>query len=433
MDDELNLDVALIRHQREAEGNFAACVLLGPEGVVEEFGWLSPDEFIDNDIREFWAKVITGVDIQKAALDTGTLYKLIGKANDNQLQYYQKGNFAQVIAEDIYLRGLANHTKGLANSIVDRDISESMELVRKMAQEIPATAREFPTAVDAHLDFVAGMEEDPQVIYTGIPNLDTAMGGLERGTLNLLAARPSMGKTAAGYQIAEHNAEKGYTALYISLEMKKRQLWMRRSCGIAEIESRVYKAGRLTDEQKQKLIDISNNLVAKYDERLVIIDSVPFSTKNIWQAVAEVRPDLLVVDHMGLIQRPGANEVQELGAISWAGKMIAKQFNCAVLYLYQINRGVEARDNKRPEMSDLRGSGEIEQNADTVSFLFRQDYYQEPKPNQILSETEWIVSKNRDGVRNIRVHLEYHLKRQMFYAKAQEQAKTQYPAAQGRG
>lgn len=427
MDDDLNLDVSLIRHQREAEGNFAACVLLGPEGVVEEFGWLSPDEFIDNDIRDFWAKVITGVDIQKAALDTGTLYKLIGKANDNQLQYYQKGNFAQVIAEDIYLRGLANHTKGLAGAIVDRDISESMELVRKMAQEIPATAREFPTAVDAHLDFVAGMEEDPQVIYTGIPNLDTAMGGLERGTLNLLAARPSMGKTAAGYQIAEHNAEKGYTALYISLEMKKRQLWMRRACGIAEIESRVYKAGRLTDEQKQKLIDISNNLVAKYSDRLVIIDSVPFSTKNIWQAVAEVRPDLLVVDHMGLIQRPGANEVQELGAISWAGKMIAKQFNCAVLYLYQINRGVEARDNKRPEMSDLRGSGEIEQNADTVSFLFRQDYYQEPKPGQIVSETEWIVSKNRDGVRNIRVHLEYHLKRQVFYAKAQEAATTQYP------
>ncbi len=419
----INLEDQIIRHQREAEINFAACVHIDPTGVVEEFGWLTPDDLLDIDIRDWWRKVITGADASKAAIDVGILYRLVGQSNDNGLQYYQKGIYAQVIGEDVYLRAIARHNKDLAKALFERNITDSMTTIQSMAQAIPASAREFPTAVDAHLDFVAGMEEDPQVLYSGIANLDLGMGGFERGTLNILAARPSMGKTAAGWQIAEHNAAHGYKTLYISLEMKKRQLWMRRACGIAGIESRIYKAGKLSEEQKRQLIDISAGLVDKYQQRLVIIDTVPYNTKNIWQAVAEVRPDLLVVDHMGLIDRPGENEVRELGQLSWAGKTIAKQFDLVSLYLYQINRGVEGRDNKRPVMSDLRQSGEIEQNADTVSFLYRQDYYDDPKPGQIVSDTEWIVAKNRDGARNIRVNLEYHLKQQMFYAAAQRQGR----------
>ena len=407
----------IITHQRQAEISFCACVFMG-ENVAEQFGWLSPDKFRDIGAREYWAKCITGLEPTKAAIDCGIMARLVGQMNDLMLTPSQAEAFAQTISDDCFLVSVCQKNDQLATKLFKRDTAEAMAIIQAMAQEIPANAREYPTAVDAHLDFVSGLDDDPQVIYTGIPNLDTALGGFERGTLNILAARPSMGKSAGGYQIAEYNADHAYTALYISLEMKRRQLWMRRACGIAEIDSRLYKARRLTDEQKEQLIRISNELVDKYAERLVIIDAVPQDVKSIWQAVAEVRPDILIVDHLGLVARPGDNDVTELGALTWGLKMMAKQFNCAALVLYQLSRSNTKRDNKRPVMADLRGSGMIEENADTISFLHRDDYYEDPQPGQIVSPTEWIVDKNRDGVRNIRVKLEYHLKRQLFYAQA---------------
>ncbi len=417
MTDEITVDLEeqLIRHQREAEANFAACVFMYPSDALQSFGWLSPDCLLDLEIKAFWQKVLIGDDVYKAAIDVGVFNRLGRRVADNSYPHSQLTVFAQVISEDVYLRKLAVDSRGLATAINDRNINAGLNAIRQLSQEVPATKHEFPKAVDAHIDFMVGLEEEPQVIYTGISNLDLAMGGMERKTMNMLAARPSMGKTAAAYQIAEYNAEKGLKALYLSPEMNKRQLWMRRICGLAEIESRVYKAGKLTDEQKCLMAELSGELVEKYGNRLTIIDTTPLTMQDIWQAVSEVRPDILIVDHMGLISRERKNEVTELGDLSWQGKVIAKQFNCASLFLYQLSRDSEKRDNHRPNMSDLRGSGEIEQNLDTCSFLYRDDYYEEPIPGQTVSKTEWIIDKNRDGARNVRVNLEYHLKKQMFF------------------
>ena len=411
----LDLEAQLIAHQREAEINFAACSFMFQGDLQQGYGWLSPENLLDLEIKSFWQKILVGDDVYKAAIDAGIFNRLGRRVAENNYYPSELNVFAQVISEDVYLRKLAVDSRNLAKAINERSINAGLDAIRQLAQEVPSTKHEYPKAVDAHIDFMIGLEDDPQVIYTGISNLDLAMGGLERRTMNMLAARPSMGKTAAAYQIAEHNAEKGLKALYISPEMNKRQLWMRRVCGLAGVESRVYKAGKLTDEQKRQMADISGELVEKYGNRLTIIDTAPITMQDIWQAASEVRPDILIVDHMGLIYREHKNEVSELGELSWQGKVIAKQFNCASLFLYQINRDAEKRDNKRPSMSDLRGSGEIEQNIDTCSFLYRDDYYEDPIPGQTVSKTEWIIDKNRDGARNVRVNLNYHLKKQAFF------------------
>jgi replicative DNA helicase len=298
-----------------------------------------------------------------------------------------------------------------------------------MAQAIPAINRHYPDAGDAHLDFVAGMDEASYTLPTGISSLDRAFGGWDTSTMGILAARPSMGKTSIGFQFAEYQATHGETALYFSLEMSRRQLWTRRVCGLAEIDPKVYKSRTFDQTQADMLLTLSGDYAARVDERLRVIDSVPMDMTQIWQAVAELRPRFVVIDHLGLVKHTNPNEVNGLHDIAWAGKMMAKQFGCFVLFLYQLNRGTEARDDKRPTLSDLRGSGRLEEDGDLIMFLYRHDYYVKSETAPIVSPTEFIVAKNRDGVMNQGIKLEYHLKKQEFYATAPT---AQQPTGAGR-
>jgi replicative DNA helicase len=326
--------------------------------------------------------------------------------------------FAQSIADDNYMFSIAEKLGPMAAAIGTRDQVRLQNLITKISDRATTTSYEIPTAYDVALEFAETVGLDNQMHKTGITPYDNAIGGLAVNTLNLIAARPSVGKTALAWQIARNMAAAGKKVIYFGLEMSATALWARAACGATELSLKDHYNNNFDDNTILKLIDVSATLMNNYGENLLIDDRSKLSSADIWKAVAKYQPNIIIVDHISLLSDKAENEIKRLGNITWEGKQIAKEYNLVSIYLQQLNRGVENRTEKRPTMSDLRDSGETEQNADTITFIYRADYYKVGQP-PLVSDTELIIAKNRDGDRNIVASVRYHLKRQWFYSRAE--------------
>jgi replicative DNA helicase len=228
-------------------------------------------------------------------------------------------------------------------------------------------------------------------ITTGLVDLDRATGGLQRRDLILLGARPSMGKTTLGTSIARHAAESGVGVGFFSLEMDNAKLAARMVSDIAhQSRQRVpyqdFIAGRLSDEQE----DAAAKAIEDYVGLPLLLDDASGVTMSEIRAKTETMLEeaqergaplgLLIIDHLGKIKpsaRYSGNRNNEIGEITDGCKALAREYDLAVLLLSQLSRQVEQRDDKRPQLSDLRDSGNIEQDADAVMFLHRPAYYLE--------------------------------------------------------
>lgn len=406
-------------HQHEAEKLFAGAVMIDDDYARESCGWLAPETFRDIKIREFWKKVKAGTNAHEAALQVNAYYEFIGYVGQVATSLDLPA-FANTISADRYLTESAVALSEMARSIANRNIDSLRTLAQGIAQNAPVSGDVIPTAIDIGLEFqellkdVSGRSE-----ITGISGLDKATGGLEKPSFTLLAARPSMGKSALAIQIAKWRAEHvcDKKVLLFSLEMNRLSIWARMACGELKIAWRDVRAGRATQEQLNALNDKSADLAYRLEDRLRIDDTSNMSMEDIWRKISSYRPDMVIIDHLGLVTSREVNEVLALGQISRGAKVIAKQFDIPVLALYQLNRGTEGRDNKRPTMKDIRGSGKIEENADNIFFLYREDYYDEAsEQKQSVSKAEIIIAKFRDGLRNIQVNVEYDLEEQWFYS-----------------
>lgn len=240
----------------------------------------------------------------------------------------------------------------------------------------------------------------PKGIPTGFYDLDAITGGVKPGDLTILAGRPSMGKTAGLVNIAAGLAAQGCGVYISSLEMSAQQLGFRIMSADASIESGRLRSGLVGTHEWEDL----GHSIGKLSGFPIWIDDnfrqTPESiATNIQRINAENGPgtiSLVMVDYIQLMGDRGAgNRVAELGKISRGFKGMAKELGLSVWALSQLSRGVEARTNKRPMMSDLRESGNIEEDADTVILLYREDYYCPDTPDKGIAE--WIVGKNRNG------------------------------------
>jgi replicative DNA helicase len=251
------------------------------------------------------------------------------------------------------------------------------------------------------LGLLAKQDGSLRGISTGFKQLDKLLGGLQRSDLIILAARPSMGKTAFALNLAEHIAvhEEKVVGIF-SLEMSKEQLVDRLISSIGRVDSWKLRNGQLNEVDMSNLIHAQAQLA----EARLFIDDAGLATVMEVRAKArrlqaEHGLDLIVIDYLQLMQgsaKNSDNRVQEVSEISRSLKALAKELNCPVIALSQLSRAVEARNDKRPMLSDLRESGSIEQDADAVMFLYREDYYNKNKEehNHI---TEVIISKHRNG------------------------------------
>jgi len=235
----------------------------------------------------------------------------------------------------------------------------------------------------------------------------------ERGDLIILAARPGMGKTAFALFYARKMCKMGKRVLIISLEMTAKKLIGRMVCGEAEISSFKFRQGQLSEQETQAM---NNGLNIVYDWDLVINDIAPMSLSEIsGLAMVEAQKgiDMVIIDYMGLIQLPNKGNLNnELGVVSQGLKLLAKRLNVPVVALHQLSRKVEERGDKRPLLSDLRDSGNIEQDADIVMFLYREAYYNK---NIEPGEIEILISKYREGEANKFLKLVHDKEIKNFY------------------
>jgi len=255
------------------------------------------------------------------------------------------------------------------------------------------------------LDRVEEMSLNPNDI-TGVPtgfyDLDRMTSGMQAGDLIVLAARPSMGKTALAINIAEHVALKEDLPVAVfSMEMGASQLAIRIVGSIGRIDQGRLRTGKLIDDEWPRL----SEAVEKLKAVSLSIDETPgLNTSELRASARRLarscgKLGLVVVDYLQLMSGSGGgdgeNRATELGEISRGLKMLAKELQCPVIALSQLNRGVEQRTDKRPMMSDLRESGAIEQDADVIMFIYRDDYYN--KDSKEPNVAEIIIAKQRNG------------------------------------
>ena len=234
---------------------------------------------------------------------------------------------------------------------------------------------------------------------TGFARLDEILGGMQRSDMLVLAARPSMGKTSLALNIAHTAAKKfGQRVLVFSLEMASEQVVERLTSAEAGIDSQRLRRGEIADDEWSRFITTTSNLseLAFFIDDTPAISVLEMRTKS-RRLHAEVGLDLIVVDYLQLMRGEGKhdNRQQEVSAISRGIKALARELNIPILALSQLSRGVEARSDKRPILSDLRESGSIEQDADVVLFIYRDEVYNENTERRGLADI--LVAKHRHG------------------------------------
>jgi replicative DNA helicase len=240
-------------------------------------------------------------------------------------------------------------------------------------------------------------------IGTGFTKFDELTGGLHGGDLVIVAGRPSMGKTALALNVAQHVALKNkQTVAIFSLEMSKESLLTRMLCSAARVDSQKFRAGYLNQEERRKL----NHALQELVQAPLYIDDTPGA--HLMDMHAKLRRleserhhlGLVIVDYLQLMTAGARfeNRNQEVSALSRGMKMLAKELNVPVMVLSQLSRAVENRQggDHRPQLSDLRESGSIEQDADVVAFVFREEIYK-PKEDSLRGLAELIVGKQRNG------------------------------------
>jgi replicative DNA helicase len=237
-------------------------------------------------------------------------------------------------------------------------------------------------------------------VATGFTDFDELTAGLQTSDLVIVAGRPSMGKTAFAINIAEHAAlQDGHTVAIFSMEMPGEQLAMRMMSSLARVDQHKVRTGRLSDEDWPRLVSAVTLLSEK--ARMFIDDTPALTPGELRARCRRLSRDhglgIVIVDYLQLMQVPGTkeNRATELSEISRSLKALAKELRVPVVAVSQLNRELEKRPNKRPIMSDLRESGAIEQDADVIVFIYRDEVYDEESPDKGVAEI--IVAKQRNG------------------------------------
>ena len=425
-------DVAQLRvppHSIEAESSVLGGLLLNNMAWDEVGDLLMEGDFYRNEHQQIYAAISTLVGASKPA-DVITVYERlqsVGRAEEtgglaylNSLAQYVPSasnirRYAEIVRERAILRKLVTASDEIATNAFNPKGRPVSGILDEAEQKIFAIGEEgsrmkqgfqpMKSLVVALIDRVNEMADNP-VDVTGVPtgfiDLDRMTSGLQAGDLVVLAARPSMGKTSLAVNIAEHVAlNEGLPVAVFSMEMGAAQLAVRIVGSIGRIHQGHLRTGKLTDEEWPRLTEA----VERLRNVSLHIDETPGLTPAELRANARRlarqcgKLGLIVVDYLQLMSGSGGsqgeNRATELGEISRGLKMLAKELQCPVIALSQLNRSVETRTDKRPMMSDLRESGAIEQDADIIMFIYRDDYYNKDSKEPNVSEI--IIGKQRNG------------------------------------
>jgi replicative DNA helicase len=417
-------------HSMEAESSVLGGLLLDNKSWEQVADLLSEGVFYRYEHRQVYLAIQALINASRPA-DVITVYEhlqSIGKAEEvgglgylNSLAQYVPSasnirRYAEIVRERAILRKLVTASDEIATNAfntqgkpVPQILDEAEQKIFQIGEEGSRLKQGFQSMDQLAvilLDRVNQMADSPNDI-TGVPSgfvdFDKMTSGMQAGDLIVLAARPSMGKTALAINIAEHVAlNEGLPVAVFSMEMGASQLAIRIVGSIGRIDQQRLRTGKLNQEEWPRLTEA----MEKLRNVSLHIDETPSLTPMELRANARRlartcgKLGLIVVDYLQLMSgntssSNGDNRATEIGEISRGLKMLAKELQCPVIALSQLNRSVETRTDKRPMMSDLRESGAIEQDADVIMFIYRDDYYN--KDSKEPGVAEIIIGKHRNG------------------------------------
>jgi replicative DNA helicase len=416
-------------HSIEAEQSVLGGLLLDNSGFERIADVVLDSDFYRDDHRRIYrhiarliersrpADVVTVDESIKASEDkdkTGGLAYL-GALAQNTPSAHNIRRYAEIVHERAVMRRLVQVGSEIADAALNpmgKDVGQILDEAESKVFEIAEAGsrgrqgfqdiQQLLTRVMERVDMLFHRDNPSDItgVPTGYHDLDQKTSGLQGGDLVIVAGRPSMGKTALALNIAEHVAvENRLPVAVFSMEMSGQQLALRMLGSIGHLDQHKLRTGRLTDDDWNRL----TNAVGKLHEAPIHIDETP--ALNALELRARARRlhrqygtlGLIVVDYLQLMQASttGENRATEISEISRSMKALAKELNVPVVALSQLNRGLEQRPNKRPVMSDLRESGAIEQDADLILFIYRDEVYNPDSPEK--GSAEIIIGKQRNG------------------------------------
>jgi replicative DNA helicase len=428
-------------HSIEAERGVLGSILIDKDGMIQVAALLVSEDFYDpaHDIVyaamvDLYArnKPIDSLTVREVIDDQKKLDSIGGDnfLADLMTAVFTSANiyqYAQIVKNKSILRKLIKSGSEITQAGFD-EVSEVPALLEKAEKSLFGVTQTFiqnkltpiKEILNARYEEFAAIHADPSLIHyssipTGFSGFDYKLTGFKRGDLIILAARPSMGKTAMALNFAQNVGEQGKNVAIFSLEMSKEQLTDRLIASAMAVDSWKLQKWKLSEDEFAKMGDA----LEKLSRSKIYIDDSPA-----WEWLVEIKSkarrlkmesglDLVVVDYLQLMSSGNSmNRVQEVSEISRGLKSLARELDVPVVALSQLSRALEARPDKRPMMSDLRESGSIEQDADIILMIYRDDYYNE------FSELQWVtnvfIRKNRNGPTG-QVDLKFEKQHQKFY------------------
>jgi len=408
----------------EAEQAVLGAMLIKKEAIIEVQEILQPDDFYRETHRIIYEamvrlqnndEAVDLVTLTEELRKTDMLDKVGGLGFITQLANIvgtaaNVSYHAKIVKEKAELRNLINVATEIAGKAYE-DSDEVENIMDEAEKKILAVAsRQGGGAFEPMKNIVMRTFERINVLYeskggltgisSGFKDLDKLTAGLQKSDLILVAARPSMGKTAFTLNIASYVGLHGGNVAVFSLEMSKEQLMQRMLCSEGGIDASRLRTGQLDEVEWNKLVGVAD----KMSRAPIYIDDTAGITvmelrSKARRLKAEHGLDLIIIYYLQLMQgrasKNSDNRQQEISEISRSLKALARELDVPVIALSQLSRSVESRQIKKPMLSDLRESGSLEQDADIVMFLYREDYYDKDTENKNI--TEIIVAKHRNG------------------------------------
>ncbi len=407
----------------EAEEAILGAIFINQEAIYTVYEQLNIEDFYRKSHRTIF-KAMIDLNVAKQSIDSITLTNYL--ININKLEEVggiafitalpnkvpstaNLNHYISIVKEKSMLRNIINIAEHMESMSYDNEQLDTPEMILDKTEQMISrlTKKMIVTKVDniqgqtlkAYMDIenIINHKDELLGLETGLYDLDNFLQGLKNSDFMILAARPSMGKTAFALNIASHlSIKKDTPVVFFSLEMSSNQLIHRIFSSRGLIPLFNLKSGNLDDAHTQKLIKVSNKLS---QSKLIINDEISnlMSLRSISRKLKRENDiKLIIIDYLQLLEGTRReNRNLEISEISRSLKILAKELDIPIIALSQLSRSVESRQIKKPMLSDLRESGSLEQDADIVMFLYREDYYNPETENKNI--TDVIVAKNRNG------------------------------------
>ena len=409
----------------EAEESLLSAILVDNTALLEVVETLTPSDFYRTAHQKIFAAMsdlfergepVDVVTLNNSLKEKGQLEVVGGPAYLARLLdavplAVNAQHYARIVHDKAVLRRLIEKAnaitkrcfqeQGGADDIIDFAEASIFEVTEKKARQ---AFYPLSKLIDSNIDFLEEKQKNKSLVTgvpTGFSHIDNLTSGLQNSDLIILAARPSMGKTALALNIARNAAvDAGVPVAIFSLEMSKEQLSLRLLCAEARIDSSRLRSGFFSMEDWERLTDAAGVLSAA---PIFIDDSPSLSAMEVRAKARRLKMDknigLIIIDYLQLMQGRVSAERRdlEISEISRSLKALAKEINLPVIALSQLNRMLEQRNDRRPRLSDLRESGALEQDADVVAFIYRDEVYNKEENNPHKGTAEIILAKQRNG------------------------------------